>query len=296
MVGHAEQLDRRWTEGSVVEIRGEMRRLTLKMTADVLFDDCLEAQADELSPALAVLLRAIPRLPVPWPGVIAARRRVEHTARKLNGGTLLPRLREAGLTDAQVVDEVIAYLISSIDTTPETLVWAWFLIGRDEPVRARIQEELAAVLAGRTPTHEDLPRLTYLNQVISEVLRLYPAVHYIDRRPLADVELNGVAVPANSYMLLSPLITHRDPRYFEDPKAFRPDRWDPDAIKSHPRSAYFPFGAGLHGCIGEGLARMEIALTLATLAQRWNLRPSPELPELPGPYTREVPMILERRR
>jgi cytochrome P450 len=295
MVARIQRHARDWRDGDTLELRSDMRRLTLKLTADVLFEADLEPEEDELAEALGILLHAIPRLPIPRPRVLRARRRAAKTAARLRGGDLVRRLRAAGLSDTQILDEVISLLISSVDTTPESLLWTWFLIGRHPEVESHVHAELSDVLAGRPPEGEDLARLAYLQQVFAEALRLYPAVHYIDRRPLADVDLNGVRVRANSYMLLSPLITHRDPRFYEDPIAFRPERWAESASSSRPRFAYFPFGAGPHGCIGEGLARLEILLTLATLAQRWRLRPSPDLPALPSPYTPRVPMMLESR-
>jgi cytochrome P450 len=107
-----------------------------------------------------------------------------------------------------------------------------------------------------------------LDGVLREVLRLHPPVHFIDRRPLEDVDLEGRRVRAGSFLLLSPLVTHRDERFYRDPAAFRPARWEADGI---PRWAYFPFGAGPHTCIGMHLARLEMAHTIAEVAALWRL-------------------------
>jgi cytochrome P450 len=130
---------------------------------------------------------------------------------------------------------------------------------------------------------------------VEETLRLYPPVHFIDRRPLEDVVLGDATVRAGSYILISPLITQRDPRFFDEPGVFRPDRWQTQADGSRRSRLSFPFGAGAHGCLGEALANLEIALTLATLAQRWRLRARGDIGAEPSPQTQRFPMTLERR-
>ena len=144
-------------------------------------------------------------------------------------------------------------------------------------------------------TVADAARLNFLQMVVSEALRLYPPVHFIDRRTLTEVDLDGVHLSAGAYVLVSPLVTHRDPRFFDDPGAFRPQRWRSDAREREQARLSFPFGIGSHRCIGEELARLEILLALATLARRWRLRPAPELPADPSPNTARLPMIAERR-
>jgi cytochrome P450 len=105
--------------------------------------------------------------------------------------------------------------------------------------------------------------------VFSEALRLYPPALAFGRRPTEDVELGGYTIPARTSVILSPYITHRNPRYFEDPEEFRPERWvEPDI----PKFAYFPFGGGAKMCIGDGFAKLEGVTVLSTVARRWTLR------------------------
>ena len=255
MVRCTERLAARWNAGDRIDAHKEMGRLAITTAGAVLFEADLETEAAELEDALVVMLEAIPRRPLPSPRLWAARRRVERTAARLTGGHLVSRLRDAGLTEAEVRDEVVSLLIAAVDTTPRALAWTWFLLGRHAWAESRLHGELATVLGGRAVTVDDLPRLSFLQMVLNEALRLYPPVHFIDRRPLHDVELDGVRVRAGSYMLLSPLVTQRDPRFFDDPAVFRPERWDPDGTEPRPGRLSFPFGAGPHSCIGEGLAR-----------------------------------------
>ena len=293
MVDHALRHTDAWNDGASVDMRQEMNRLAITIAADVLFELDLRDESGEVVRALGVLLGAIPRLPLPRPRVIAARRYLHEVAARVDSGHLFDALRKAELSDAEICREIVAMLIASADTTPSTLAWIWFSLGRDADIESALHAELAAVLDGRRPTGSDISRLPGLDRIVTEALRLYPTVHFIDRRALCDVELGGVAVKAGDYLLLSPLLTQRDPRHFAEPEEFRPDRWLAGGHGRH-RFAYFPFGAGPHVCIGMGLARREIALVLATIAQSWRMQPI-DMPEHPSPQTRCFPMKLERR-
>lgn len=296
MTQRAEQLSVQWRDGDEIDVNREMGRLAIAIAGDAIFDADLSLEGPELLDSLKVMLAAIPRLPIPWPRLAIARRRVEQTASRLLTGGLGLHLREGGLSETAARDEIVALLIAVIDTTPGALAWTWFLLGRHEQTEAALHAELAVVLSGRAVTAPDLPHLTFMHAAFNEVLRLYPPVQFIDRRPLEDVELNGVRIRAGSWILLSPLITQRDPRYFDTPESFQPGRWQQNGKDGHKDvQLSFPFGAGPHGCIGEQLARLETAVALATLAQRWRLRPCPQLPANPSPQTSRLNMKLESR-
>jgi cytochrome P450 len=297
MVQAAARLGSRWRDGQTIEIRGEMNRVALAVVAETLLDLDLEPEADRHVEALLAMLYAIPRGPLSWRAsrrLARARKLLDATAARalaVETGPLQAASSSMGERDRR--HEIVSMLIAGVDTTPGTLAWTWFLIGRHPDVEARVHAELDTVLGGRAPTAGDIPRLRYLLLVLDEVLRLYPPVHFIDRRPLVDVELDGVPVAAGSYLLLSPLLTHRDPRFFAEPEAFRPERW---GNGDTPRGrAYFPFGAGPHTCIGMALARTELALVVATLASRWRLRPQAGFPPDPSPQTTRFPMTVEAR-
>jgi cytochrome P450 len=296
MVRAALRVGERWRDGRTIEARGEMSRLALAVVGEALLGLDLEADADRHVEALLAMLYAIPRGPLS----LRAGRRLRR-ARGLLAETAASALavREGplqatltGLDERAAQSEIVSMLIAGVDTTPGTLAWTWFLLGRNPAVEAKVHEELAAVVGDRAPTVADLPRLRYLRLVLDETLRLYPPVHFIDRRPLVAVELDGVHVAAGSYLLISPLLTQRDPRFFGDADEFRPERWENGAGRSR---AYFPFGAGPHTCIGMALARTEILLVVAALASHWRLRPTAELPERPSPQTSRFAMRVEAR-
>jgi cytochrome P450 len=206
----------------------------------------------------------------------------------------------SGMTDKQVHDEALTLLLAGHETTATALTWTWYLLAQHPAVEAAMHRELDTVLAGRLPTVDDLPHLVYTRLVFTEALRLYPPAWLMTRRAQGPHQIGDYTLPAGSFILISPYITHHDPRFFPDPEAFQPQRWDSAKARTHTRFAFFPFGAGPRQCIGEGFAWMEGVLVLATLAQQWHMRLVPDhavvlhpLVTLRSKYG--MPMTLRRR-
>jgi cytochrome P450 len=114
-------------------------------------------------------------------------------------------------------------------------------------------------------------------------MRIYPPAWGLGREALADCEIGGYAIPAGTTVIISPWVSHRNPRYFADPVAFRPERWDNGFADTLPRFAYIPFGGGPRICIGNRFAMMETILVLATVAQRFHLELQDDQPVVPLP-------------
>jgi len=206
------------------------------------------------------------------------------------------------MTDRQLHDEIMTLFLAGHETTANALSWTWLQLGQHPEVEEKLSEELRRVLAGRAPTAADLPRLTYTDMVLREAMRLYPPVWVIGRRALAPFCMGEYELPAETNVLMSQLITHRDARYFPEPERFDPDRWRPSDPRyvSLPRFAYFPFGGGPRVCVGAGFAMMEAVLLLATIAQRFRLTlvPGQNVKYLPSVTLRPksgIRMIAQRR-
>lgn len=180
------------------------------------------------------------------------------------------------MTDLQVRDEAITLFAAGHETTAVALTWTWHLLASHPEIQARFQAELDEVLAGRTPTTDDVPNLKFTEQVLTESMRLYPPIWSTGRMTFEPITLGGWQIPAGAGLLAPQLIVQRDPRWFDDPLEFRPDRWTPEFRANLPRFAYYPFGGGPRLCIGEGFAWMEAMLILATLGQQWTLRSDPQ--------------------
>jgi cytochrome P450 len=151
-------------------------------------------------------------------------------------------------------------------------------------VDARLADELRAALGGRPPAVADLPALRYTEMVVMESMRLYPPAYGIGREAARSTEVAGHPVPAGGIVIIPTWVVHRDARWFDEPDAFRPERWANDASRRLPRFAYFPFGGGPRQCIGNVFATMEATLILAAIAQRFRLALMPGQRVIPTPY------------
>jgi cytochrome P450 len=176
------------------------------------------------------------------------------------------------LSSEQLRDQVLTLFLAGYETVANALAWTWLLLGQNPEAESRLHAELDQVLAGRQPTLEDLPRLEYTAMVLAESMRLYPPAWAMGREVLEDVSIGPYHLKKGTMVFFSQYIIQRDPRWFPDPLAFRPERHTAEAKAARPRFAYFPFGGGGRQCIGESFAWMEATLALATLAQRWRLQ------------------------
>jgi cytochrome P450 len=180
------------------------------------------------------------------------------------------------MSDRQLRDEALTIFLAGHETTANALAWTWHLLGEHADAERALHEELDRVLAGRPPTADDLPSLAWTRAVLAESMRLYPPAWVIGRRVLEDYPVAGHVVPAGALVLVCQFVVHRDARWWPEPERFDPERWMPaaePAARARPKLAYFPFGAGPRQCIGEQFAWTEGVLVLATIAQRWRLRP-----------------------
>ena len=131
-----------------------------------------------------------------------------------------------GMTAKEVRDEVVTIFMAGHETTAQALTWTWYLLSLHPSVEARLDEELRAVLNGRTPQHGDIANLRYTRMVIEESMRLYPPAHTIAREPIAPDFILGQRIPAGAIVLISPWLLHRKASLWRDPHCFNPDRYD----------------------------------------------------------------------
>ena len=285
-----------WRDGSELNIYREMMHFALGTISRTLFstelgDDIVElnnSMSDIMDVYQAIVLlpgiRALLMIPgTPLRKFVLARKRFEAMVYRLidqhrrnsDRGDLLSSMLSAqvemGWTDADLRDQVLTVFLAGYETVAIALTWTWYLLSKDTEVQARFHAELDDVLAGRLPTYEDIPRLRYVEMVLSESMRLYPPAWAMGREAAADFDLGPYRLPAGTTVLMSQFVTHRDPRFFPDPLRFDPERFTPKARAARPRFSYFPFGMGPRQCIGEAFAWMEGILALATFGQKWRM-------------------------
>jgi cytochrome P450 len=297
-VRYTERMIERWQPGEMRDAHVDTMALTLRIAAKALFDAEVERDVAEIGQAFSAIVEEIAarlrrpfRIPdaVPTPGNVRYARgvrridrlvsRIIEERREQGGdrGDLLSMLMQArddeghAMTARQLRDEVVTLLLAGHETTALALSWTWYLLSRHADADAKLAAELRDALGGRAPTASDLPRLRFTEQVVTESMRLYPPAWGFGREAIADCEIGGYAIPAGTTIIISPWVSHRDPRYFDNPTEFRPERWSGDLARRLPRFAYMPFGGGPRICIGNRFAMMEAVLILATVAQRFKL-------------------------
>jgi cytochrome P450 len=206
--------------------------------------------------------------------------RVIITARRAGAGAerddLLTTLlaTSADVSDTELRDQVLTIAMAGHETTAKGLTWTLYLLDRHPEVAARLTEEVDAALGGRLPTAADLEKLPLCQQVIEEALRLYPPVWQITRRALGPDTMDGYDVTPGALIAISPYLLHRNPRYWDEPDAFRPERFAAGSA-GRPSHLYLPFGGGPRICIGQHFALVEATLVLATLLREIRLEVVP---------------------
>jgi cytochrome P450 len=310
ITGCAEQMLESWKDGETRDVHQEMMQLTLRVVAKVLFGVDVKNESKEVAAALNLLMKhssgARMLLPpttryLPLPFLIRVRRAVrqldevvyrmirERRKSENDNGDLLSMLMSATdedgsrMTDRQLRDEVMTFLLAGHETTALSLSWTWYLLSENPDVEDKLHQELSLALNWNPPSFDDLPRLCYTEAVIKESMRLYPPAWSLARTAAKDFEISGYLVPAGSNVVMSQWIMHRDPRFFPSPEQFDPGRWFEEPTQRLPRFAYFPFGGGPRYCVGASFAMMEGTLLLAAIAQRFRLHTVPGHPVVPVP-------------
>lgn len=332
MTGRALDMLARWErrpdDGLPLDVAEALTALTMTIIAETMFGAHVDSEVRRVSQAIGVLLADInfrfqlpfyPSLRWPTPrnrralaamrtiddvvlGIVAERRRSGEQREDLLAMLMEARDEDSGapMSDQQLRDEVMTIFVAGHETTAVLLTWACYLLAQHPEWEAALHAELAATLAGRTPTVADTANLRVTRMIIDETLRLYPPAWITNRETVAEDEVCGYRIPAGAVVAISPYVLHRLPAYWPDPERFDPTRFDPDATHERPRFSYMPFGGGPHQCIGNSFALLEATLILATVAQRYRLRLPAGAVVTPQPKSTlrpagGLPMVLDAR-
>jgi len=317
MARFADERATEWRGRDSVLVSGEMRALTLDILAKTLLDVDIRGQESAIRDAAAAIserfdagsLSALLPLWVPTPANRRCRRAVDQFDEAIADIVADRRASDAefddllsilldlelagadgeaeGLTETEIRDHLFTFLFAGHETTALTLSYAIFLLANHPEKQARLHDELDEALGDGTegssadaaaPSASDLFELDYLDDIVDEALRLYPPAYTVFREPTRDVEIGGYEIPEGATVSVPQWVVHRDERWYDDPDAFRPERWTDEMRDDLPEYAYFPFGGGPRHCIGMRFALMEAKLVLATLAQRFAFDPVTEPP------------------
>lgn len=289
-----------WRPGKVLDIAKEMHRLALIVVGRTLFDMELAGDAHELGDAVATVVATVGN-----PFNIALAQLPFDLAKVGRGGTLRKSLakidtilhgvieqhklsgKDTGdvvsmlvaardedgsqLTVQQIRDQLLTLFVAGHETSANALAWACYLLAQHPHVTTKLLAEIDRELAGKPPTSTDFERLPYLEQVVKEVLRIYPPAPSANRIARDAFQWKGYTVNKGDIVIYSPFITHRMEAYWREPDVFRPERFDPvngDPITPY---SYIPFSVGPRSCIGAPFATIEIKTVLAMILQRFRL-------------------------
>jgi cytochrome P450 len=278
------KLDTQWTEltsegPAIVDMDHAMMSLALEITCGALFGIEVDDDVDEITSATLTALHGVVArarnpislpLIVPTPANLKMKRAIKRldkavdailSSRNLNKlpddapirdmlDVLLDPDLETPLTKQQIRDEIATFIVAGHETVASALTWAWHLLVANPDELQKLKQDPARA-----------------QMVFDESLRLYPPAWVITRRTLSDITVDDVLIPANSLVIVSPWLVHRNPKVWTNPNAFMPDRFQ----NGVPQLGYIPFGAGARLCIGKEMARLEGSQILAHIATTWNL-------------------------
>lgn len=309
IVAHTERLLDRWQSGATYEMMFEMMRTTMGIIADILFSaEDMERDAADLNEALTAVFEvltdrttAFQQLPAWLP--TRDNRRLRHATEVIEGFimTLIRQRRADGrdygdvlsdlinardeetgatLSDREICNELKTLFGAGHETTALMLMWTLYLLSQNPAQEQTLFEEAQVTLNGRAPTIEDTRRMPYTEMVLRESMRLFPpAWSLMVRKANEDLQLDGVAIPAGSILLIPMWVIHRNPDIYFDPLRFDPERFAGNWRERYHKYAWFPFGGGPRVCLGSHLAWFEGQVMLPMLVQRFRYEYAPQ-PEI----------------
>lgn len=172
----------------------------------------------------------------------------------------------SAMEDSELRDQLMTLLLAGHETTATALAWTFDLLLHRPEALARLCDEL------------DRGDRGYLEAVIDESLRIRPVVPFTGRQLLADAELGGYALPAQTVVLAAIWLTNTVAEVYPDPYAFRPERFLEDAPDTY---SWIPFGGGTRRCIGAAFAQLEMRVAIETILRSVALEPADPRPERP---------------
>lgn len=178
--------------------------------------------------------------------------------------------------DLRELSEQVAMLfLAGHETSASSLSWALYLLSMDQDVQERVHTETVAVLGERPVTFSDIRKLDLTRNVFTETLRLFPPVAFLPRITDQHCTMRDKDIPKDSIISVSPWLMGRHRRYWDNPDAFDPDRFDRPETVEPQRQCYMPFSKGARVCLGAAFAQQEAAIILASLLRRFKFDPVP---------------------
>lgn len=287
-----------WKVGGEVDMRTEMEKLAMRLATGPVLGLDPEEHGEQFGRQLERTMNLIMNpfvlmFPYDIPGMpfhtlIKNANEMERVVKEviqrkkeegLNGDDVLSvmiRMHEedpSRLSERELLGHTTTMFRGGYNPNGMALYWAIFLLTQHPEKLEKLLNELDEKLGGDIPTPEKIEDLPYLESVIKETMRLFPAGTWTGRLAMQPFQLDSHYLPKGTWIVMSPYITHRIPELFPEPYRFLPDRW----ISLH-RSAYefMPFSAGPRYCIGTSLGMMQLKIALAMIFQRYSFQLKPD--------------------
>ena len=280
-----------WDDGTELRLNEAFSQLTLRILAQSLFDLDIEDGSGQITAFARAIndrsavdsISAFIPLWVPTPAnrrfkrktaafqsfledLIERRRNDPESHDDLLSVLLRAGDDESGLSDSEIRDQLMTFLLAGHETTSLALTYACMALASHPGARDRLDAEYESVLGGTVPSFEQTTQLPATERAINETLRLYPPAYITFREARRDLAFDGYLIPEGTKLTLPQFYIHRDGRWWDDPEQFRPERWL-DGGDDRPEYAYFPFGGGPRHCIGMRFAMLELKTILPTVLQ-----------------------------
>ena len=199
-----------------------------------------------------------------------------------------------GLSLEELKDQVLLLLFAGHETLTSAIAAFCLQVAQHPEVLAQLRDEQRA-FQGQPLTLETLKQMTYLEQVLREVMRLVPPVGGGFREVLSPSEISGYEIPQGWTVLYQISATHQDPELYPQPDQFDPERFSPTQLQQQSadrqKYGYLPFGSGIRECLGKEFARLEMKIFAAMLVRGcdWELLPNQnlEMVIVPTPHPRD---------
>lgn len=273
----------------LLDVTEEMSELSLEIILRCLFSDDLDKliQQEDGNP-FSILTDDLTRdiqLAVRFRGLkilvqqlIDERRQSEHRYHDFLEAFIEARDKESGegMSDSEIIDEVMTMIIAGHETSANTLNWAWYELSLHPQAEEKLHQEVDAEVSGDVPSFDEAVKLQYGRQVLEEALRLYPPVWLYSRTAVNDDQVEGYDIPAGTNLFFSPYYLHRHPDYWDKPDQFMPERFEPEKVKQRHKFCFIPFSAGPRRCIGDYFSIVEMQIHLGTMAKKFRLIYEPE--------------------
>ena len=182
-----------------------------------------------------------------------------------------------------LTSHAVSFFVDGYETSSSVLSFIGFHLASNPKVQEKLREEVMSVLNKYDDviTYEALKDMTYMDQVINESMRILPTLGFLSKVCTEETELRGsdglvCRVERGMYIMISISGLQTDPRYWENPEEFDPDRFGPDRKHNIEKFTFLPFGEGPRMCVGMRMAQLQMKACLATFLRKYSIELSPK--------------------